>query len=136
MLELIKVIQENRIQLFAVLGSIFLLLLIIRLIQRRRLREEYAILWLLIFASFILISFYLPILVFIANVAGILYPPAALLLLLILGMMMVLIHYSTVLTKLSDQNKTLVQEIAMLKAHQPSNHPAESKHEAPPPSQP
>jgi hypothetical protein len=112
-----QTIVHNRIQIFAIMGSISLFLLIVRLIQRRRLKEEFALLWLLIFLSFVVISLFKPILELIAKVAGIYYPPAALLLLLILGITIILIHYSTVISKLSEQNKTLIQEVALIKTH-------------------
>lgn len=108
-------LMHNRIQIFSVLGSALMFFFIISLIKRRKLKEEFAILWLMIFATFLVISIFKPILEMIAKVAGIYYPPAALLLLLILGIMMILVHYSMVITKLSEQNKLMAQELALLK---------------------
>lgn len=52
---------------------------------------------------------------FVAYVAGIYYAPAALMLLLILSITIILMHYSTVISKLSRQNRLLAQELALLK---------------------
>lgn len=108
-------ILTDRIQIFAVLGSIGMLLFILRLIKRRRLKEEYALLWIIVFVVFTFISFFTPVLNWLAGLVGILYPPSALLLFLIVGIVMILIHYSVVISRLSEQNKKLVQEIALLK---------------------
>lgn len=113
--DLFSSILTDRIQIFAVGGSVFILLFILRLIKRRRLKEEYALLWLIVFSMFTVISFFTPILATLAELTGIIYAPSALLLLLIIGIFLILIHYSLVISKLSDQNKTLIQEMALLK---------------------
>ncbi len=113
--DILQFIQDNRIQVIAVSGSFALFLFIIRLIQKRKLKEEYALLWLISCVLFLIISLFNPILDIVAQVAGIIYPPAALLLLLIIGIVIILIHYSTVISTLSDKNKTLVQELALLR---------------------
>lgn len=50
-----------------------------------------------------------------ADLVGIYYAPAALLLVLLIGVVAILIHYSKIISKLSEQNKILIQEIALLK---------------------
>ena len=111
----LQFLWDDRLQAISSLGSIGMVVLIVRLIQRRVLKEEYAILWLVTFSFFILISVFRSLLELVARLAGIYYAPAALLLLLILGVMMILVHYSTVISKLSEQNKSLAQELAILK---------------------
>ncbi len=113
--EITQLLTENRIQVFALLGSLFLFFFILKLILNKKLKEEYALLWLLSSLVFTLLSVFKPLLDWVANVAGIYYAPAALLLLLILGIVVILIHYSTVISKLSEQNKILTQELALLK---------------------
>jgi hypothetical protein len=50
-----------------------------------------------------------------ADLVGIHYAPAALLLFLLIGVVAILIHYSVIISKLSEQNKVLIQEVALLK---------------------
>lgn len=114
-MELLKLLIEHRIQLFAIAGTLALFVFIITLIQKRRLKEEYAILWLGTALFFFVLAAFKRVLEFLANLAGVHYAPAALLLLLILAVIVILIHYSTVLTKLAKQNKLLAQELALLK---------------------
>ena len=108
-------VSTDRIQLISVVGSLLMLLFVVRLIKRRRFKEEYALLWIVVFSIFTVISFFTPILNLLAHTAGILYAPSALLLVLTIGIFLILIHYSLVITRLDEQNKTLVQEVALLK---------------------
>jgi Uncharacterized conserved protein (DUF2304) len=50
----------------------------------------------------------------IADLAGIAYPPSALFVIVSLFILAVLLHYSTVISRLSDQNKILAQRLALL----------------------
>jgi hypothetical protein len=114
-MQIFELIFAHRIQVFSICGSALLFYFIISLIKRRRLKEEYAILWIFTAAVFIFLSIFTSILEFLAHVAGVSYAPAALMLLLILSITVILIHYSTVISKLSRQNKLLAQELALLK---------------------
>jgi Uncharacterized conserved protein (DUF2304) len=49
-----------------------------------------------------------------ADAVGIAYPPSALFVLAALFILAVLLHYSTVISRLSDQNKILAQRLALL----------------------
>ncbi len=49
-----------------------------------------------------------------ADVVGIAYPPSALFILAAFFILVVLLHYSTVISKLSDQNRILAQRVALL----------------------
>lgn len=105
----------NRIQIFSIVGTLALFVFIVTLIQRKRLKEEYAILWLAMTFFFFVLSICKSLLEGLAKFAGIHYAPAALLLMLILAITVILIHYSTIITRLSRQNKLLTQELALLR---------------------
>jgi hypothetical protein len=49
-----------------------------------------------------------------AGFVGVAYPPSALFMVAGLFVLVVLLHFSTVLSRLSDQNTTLAQKIALL----------------------
>jgi len=105
----------DKIQIYSIVGSLLFLLFIFRLIKRRKLKEEYSILWLFVVSILLMFSVFRPILEIFADLVGIFYAPTALLLFLIIGIVAILIHYSVIISKLSEQNKTLIQEIALLK---------------------
>lgn len=107
--------ESWRIQALGLTASIALFFFIILLIKRRKLKEEYALLWLATTAFFSGLSIFKGSLDLIGSALGIYYAPAAVLLLLIGCIILILIHYSTVISKLSEQNQKLAQEIALLK---------------------
>jgi hypothetical protein len=48
-----------------------------------------------------------------AKAIGIVYPPAALFLILILGIFVILVQFSVVISKLSEQNTRLIQALGI-----------------------
>jgi hypothetical protein len=116
MYNLLNWISENRIQVLSVIGSLLLVWFILGLIKRKKLKEEYSLLWLAFAFIFVLLSVFRPLLEIFAQAVGIVYAPAALLLVLALSTFFILIQFSTVISKLSESNKNLIQEVGILKA--------------------
>jgi hypothetical protein len=106
-----------RISIFASIASILLLLVVFELIRSRRLRERYAILWLVTGVVLLILSAWRGGLNTIAAWVGVTtYPPAVLFAVGALFILLVLLHYSTVISKLSDQSTILAQRVALLEA--------------------
>jgi hypothetical protein len=104
-----------RVSVAAAIASLLLLLVVIELIRSRRLRERYALLWLLTGVVLLVLSVWRGGLNTIAGWFGISgYPPAILFAVGILFILLVLLHYSTVISRLSDQNVVLAQRLALL----------------------
>ena len=100
-----------------VVASLVLIAVILELIRSRRLRERYALLWLLTGLVLLALSGWRGGLNTIAGWAGIeTYPPAILFAVGLLFIILVLLHYSTVISRLSDQNTVLAQRVALLDA--------------------
>ncbi|HEY8939624.1 MAG TPA: DUF2304 domain-containing protein [Cellvibrio sp.] len=116
MQESLDFLIQNRIQVFSIIGSTSLIIFILKLIKRKKLKEEYSLLWLGCAITFFLVSLFKPLLELFAQTLGIIYAPAALLLMLIIGAFFILIQFSVVISKLSESNKNLTQEIGILKA--------------------
>ena len=113
---LLDFLITNRIQVFSIIGSLLLFLFILRLVKRKKLKEEYSLLWLGFGLIFIALSIFKPLLEIVANTLGVLYAPAALLLILVLSVFFILIQFSVVISKLAEGNKNLIQEVGILKA--------------------
>ena len=115
--ESISLLNSNiqKTQYIAIAASILLFLYIFYLVRNKRIKEEYSLLWL--FSSIILIFFSIwrDGLEYFAQLVGIAYPPAALFLILLLAIFLILIEFSVIISTLSDRNKTLAQEIGILK---------------------
>jgi hypothetical protein len=103
-----------RVSLVAAVASILLLAVVLELIRSRRLRERYALLWLLTALVMLVLSLWRSGLQKIADLVGIAYAPSALFVLGSLFILIVLLHYSTVISKLADQNTVLAQRLALL----------------------
>jgi hypothetical protein len=105
-----------RVSIFAAGASILLLAIVFELIRSRRLQERYGLLWLLTGVVILVLALWRDALGKIANVAGIAYPPSALFVLFLVFILVVLLHYSTVISDLSEQNKVLAQNLALLQS--------------------
>jgi hypothetical protein len=104
-----------KVSIAASLASVILLVIVFELIRSRRLRERYALLWLLTGVVLFVLSAWRGGLNTIARWVGVqTYPPAVLFAVGSLFILAVLLHYSTVISKLSDQNSILAQRVALL----------------------
>jgi hypothetical protein len=104
-----------KVSIAASIASIILLVIVFELIRSRRLRERYALLWLLTGVVLLVLSAWRGGLNTIARWVGVqTYPPAVLFAIGSLFILVVLLHYSTVISKLSDQNSILAQRVALL----------------------
>jgi cell division protein FtsW (lipid II flippase) len=103
------------ISIAASVASLLLLLVVFELIRSRRLRERYALLWLLTGLVLLALSLWRGGLNTIAGWFGVqTYPPAVLFAVALLFVLAVLLHYSTVISKLADQNVVLAQRVALI----------------------
>jgi hypothetical protein len=103
------------ISIAASVASVLLLLIVLELIRSRRLRERYALLWLATGLVLLVLSAWRGALNTIAGWLGVgTYPPAILFAAATLFVIVVLLHYSTVLSKLSDERTILAQRLALL----------------------
>ena len=104
-----------KVSIAATAVSLLLLLVVFELIRSRRLRERYALLWLLTGLVLLVLSAWRGGLNTIAGWFGVqTYPPAVLFAVALLFVLAVLLHYSTVISKVSDQNIILAQRLALL----------------------
>jgi hypothetical protein len=115
-----------RVSIAASIASILLILIVLELIRSRRLRERYALLWLATGLVLLVLSLWRGALDTIAGWVGVTtYPPAVLFAVATLFILVVLLHYSTVLSRLSDQNAILAQRLALLEEQVREQEPAQ-----------
>jgi hypothetical protein len=114
-----------RVSLVASVAALVLLVVIFELIRSRRLQERYAMLWLLTGLVILVLGLWRGLLSQIADLVGIAYPPSALFVLAALFILLLLLHYSTVISKLSDQNRVLAQRLALLEHELRDGRPAD-----------
>jgi hypothetical protein len=105
---------EGRLTFVAAVAVVCVLTVIIELIRRHRLQERYALLWIVTGGVMLFFALWRSALDQFSELVGVAYPPSALFMVAGLFVFVVLLHFSTVLSKLSEQNKTLAQQIALL----------------------
>lgn len=82
-------------------------------VRKRRLREEYAILWLLTALSVAVLSFWPGMIETLSRVTGFYYLTSVVFIVFVF-VIAVLMHYSVVISRMKDTNKELVQKCALL----------------------
>ncbi len=102
----------QRIGVIAV--AVLICAVIFELIRRKHLMERYAILWFCLGVTTLVLAAWKGLLTTLSHAAGIYYPPAALFAVAFLFVLALLLHFSLVLSRLSDQNKILAQRLALL----------------------
>jgi hypothetical protein len=105
----------ERSVIFAIAASILAFVLVLELVRQRRLREEYSLLWLATAFAMLVVSAWRDLLHGLSATVGIAYPPNLLFLLAALFTMLLLLYFSTVITRLTQENKDIAQEIALLR---------------------
>ncbi len=94
-------------------GSVFLL--VIDLIRRGRLKERYSLLWLCASVILFVLSLSRRLLEQLSSLLGIHYPPSLLFLVAFIFLLLITMHFSAVISVLSEKNKQLAQELALLR---------------------
>jgi len=102
-------------KVFAILASILIMGLVVELVRRRKLREEYSWLWLLTGVVIILLVVWYDLLVFITHLIGAIAPTTTLFIFGLIFLMLISLHYSIQITKLSQQVKEMAQQLTLLK---------------------
>lgn len=113
-----------RVTIAASIAAILLLAVIFELIRSRRLQERYALLWLLTGIVALVLAVWRDGLGKLSSVVGVSYPPSMLFLATGFFVVVLLLHYSTVISRLSDQNRTLAQRLALLEGRIEEESPA------------
>jgi hypothetical protein len=103
-----------RVSIVAAIAAIILLAIIFELIRSRRLQERYALLWLATGGVILFFALWRGALGEFADLVGIAYPPSALFVVASFFILVVLLHYSTVISELSERNLALAQRLALL----------------------
>lgn len=105
----------DRSIIFAVGASLIALLVVLELVRRRHLSEEYSLLWLATAVVMLIVGVWRDLLHGLADLVNIEYPPNLLFLLAALFLLFIQLYLSTVITKLTRENKEIAQQLALLR---------------------
>ncbi len=110
--------MTDLVQVVAIAVSSLLLLLVIDLVRRRLLTEEYSFIWIVCAGALLILSVWREILHTLARWLEVRYPPAVLLLVLIFFVFVASLYFSVVISRQRTQIERLVEELAILAAQQ------------------
>lgn len=108
-------IDSNRSIVLAIGAAVIALLVILELVRRRRLGEEYSLLWLATAVVMLVVGVWRELLHSLAAAVGIFHPPNLLFLLAALFLLFIQLYLSTVITRLTQENKDIAQQVALLR---------------------
>jgi len=98
----------------SILFCLFFLLVVIDLIRRKKLAERYSVLWIVISFVMLVLSIFPGTLEYISRLLNVVYAPSLLFFLGYLFAVIILLHLTTVISKLHRQMTRLIQEVALL----------------------
>jgi len=105
----------DRSIIFTVGAAVIALIVVLELVRRRRLSEEYSLLWLGTAVLMLILGLWRELLHNLAALVGIYDPSNLLFLLAMLFMLFIQLYFSTVITRLTHESKESAQQIAQLR---------------------
>jgi hypothetical protein len=102
-------------KIFAILASFLIMAVVVELVRRRKLKEEYSWLWLLTGGMIILLVVWYDLLVALTALIGAIAPTTTLFIFGLIFLMLISLHYSIQISRLSRQVKNMAQELAILR---------------------
>jgi len=106
--------MTSLLQVLAVTVSILLLLLVLELVRRKKLTEEYSFIWIVSALALLGIALGRRVVDALAVAIGIYYPPAALLLALVLFVFVSALSFSVVVSRQRQQIERLIEDTALM----------------------
>ena len=114
----------SRTQIIAAIGAVLLVLYVLDLVRRRKLSEEYSLLWVISTVVVALLGFSTPLLVWVSRQLGIVQENSTVFACGLAFSLAMLLHLSVRVSRLGQENRTLARELALLR------HALEESHSA------
>lgn len=104
----------DRIQIVGLIIAGLMTLALFQLIRKKKLKEQYSLLWFLTIAVIVTLAVWEPLLERISRALGIEVPSNALFLMALVFLFGMALHFSLLASRLTDQSKMLAQKLALL----------------------
>ena len=103
-----------RTQIVSIVFAVFAFATVFELVRRRYLRERYALLWLAAALALLVLAAWRGLLTRIAHTMGVHLPSNAFFVIAFAFLLLLLLHFSAVVSRMSDQTRVLAQRLALL----------------------
>lgn len=114
---------------FAVVTSVAMFLAILELVRRRKLKEEYSWLWILTTLGMTALAGWYGLIEWLTQLIGAVTATTTLFIFGLLFLLVISVHFSTVISRLTQQIRRLAQEIAILSAERDQAGAERARHE-------
>lgn len=101
---------------FIIVIAVLIALTVVFYVRRWRLKEQYSLLWLVLAVGIVVFTAAPGLVEWFARRLNVFYAPAILFFLALAVVAMMLFHYALEISRLSDQNRELAQELGLLRA--------------------
>jgi hypothetical protein len=105
-----------RVERFAIIMCVLLILFVLDMVRRRKLREKYSLIWLFAVAGMTVLVVWEDLLLYLTSLIGAVNASSTLFLFGILFALMILLHLSNKVSDFSTEIRILAKEVAMLNA--------------------
>lgn len=101
-------------QIVSVCFALFVFSVVFEMVRRRYLRERYAILWLVAALLLLILAAWTQLLRVLASAVGIATPSNAFFVVAFAFLLLLLLHFTAVVSRLSDETRVLAQRLSLL----------------------
>lgn len=105
-------------QIVSIIFAVLVFGVVFEMVRRRYLRERYALLWLTAALALIILAAWNQLLDHISALVGIATPSNAFFVIAFAFLLLLLLHFSTVVSRMSDETRVLAQRLALLEQRQ------------------
>ena len=106
--------MDPKTRVVAIGGSLVILLLVIELVRRRRLKEEYSVLWVVTALVLLALSIWYQALLGITELVGAVLPSSTLFFFGLAFALLMLLHFSVRISQLERRITVLIQELGLI----------------------
>jgi hypothetical protein len=110
---------DVRIRILTIGGALAILLAVIELVRRRKLKEEYSVLWVITAVLVLVVSIWFTALRSLTDAIGAISPVSTLFFFGLLFCIALLLHFSVRISSLERRLTTLVQEVGLMTVTEP-----------------
>jgi hypothetical protein len=119
--------MDIRIRILTIGGAVCILLMVVELVRRRKLKEEYSVLWVFTAVFILLVSIWFSLLAKVTNAIGAISPASTLFFFGLLFSLVLLLHFSVRISSLERRLTALVQEVGLMNVEEPDGEQAQDE---------
>ncbi|MCW3003213.1 MAG: hypothetical protein JWQ20_2511 [Conexibacter sp.] len=117
--------MDVRIRILTIGGAVVILLMVLELVRRRKLKEEYSVLWVFTAVFILLVSVWFSLLSKVTSAIGAISPASTLFFFGLLFSLVLLLHFSVRISSLERRLTALVQEVGLMNVEEPDGEAAD-----------